>query len=44
MSYLSQQLEDGLVKLGIVRHQRVQTVTVDLTKKKRERKGASVRL
>ena len=44
VSDLSQQLEDGLVKLGIVRHQRLQTVTADLAKKKRERKGASIRL
>ncbi len=38
---LSQQLEDGLVELEIVRQQRVQTVTADLTQKKRERKGSS---
>ncbi len=44
VSDLSRQLEDGLVELGIVRQQRLQTVTADLTKNERERKKPSTRL
>ena len=44
VSDLSRQLEDGLVELEIVRQQRVQTVTADLTKKEGERKEPSTRL
>ena len=44
VSDLSRQLEDGLVELEIVRQQRVQAVTADLTKKEGERKEPSTRL
>ena len=44
VSDLSRELEDDVVELEIVRDQRVQTVTADLKKKERERKGSSIRL
>ncbi len=43
VSDLSRELEDDVVELEIVREQRVQTVTADLKKKERERKGSSIR-
>ena len=44
VSDLSRELEDDVVELEIVRERRVQTVTTDLKKKGRERKGFSIRL
>ena len=44
VSDLSRELEDDVVELEIVRKQRLQTVRADLKKKKRERRGSSIRL